>query len=785
MCTLHADGPKVWQRAVAQVAAFPSRPLDPEGSGKALVLDGAYHLSSTQTTTPACHGAEPLEAAAVALPGDDHKLVPLLPLLGWPYSVLFGAPEGSSEEGSAETAAQGCLPPAPKEVAECWAIRDTLDPRDHTRLRRFENFASADDRVDFFVRLLAATMLELWGEVPEETNGVFGLPKGDKQRFIVDMRPGNGWWMTVADLQREYARLIESDPERARREGATASALDLLRSETFARLPPGCRSFAAVDYSNFFHSFLVPVAWRRLQGLGRVDPADFGLKPEDYPDGCWAVLRTLPMGARFAPLLAQAAHRRVIRPAMHAMRFRRPAHTSAAWQAALTRTLGFVGDDGCVAAKDIDPALLRGVWSSLDGDDLAASPRMGDDLRVPLSALSLEPASPDDAAAAVITLVPVEMTHSAFEANVHRVRAMPGHYATPAFVFIDDSGAWVAPPYEDEPNVDKISDALADRRLLLQIGCMVGANFTVQNRKLQWSGTGLDKALGYYCLQTGDGTMTIGVHKEKLAQHAQLARRLAYQAQTSPVRVREVLHVLGGFTWACLVRRSLLSIFGAIYNDVSTRHTTPDDLVWLSAASRQELNMAADLAPFMQVTTRPFANTVLAWDASSTGYGACYLDGVSTDVLLALCCAFPKMGAAGTFPPPQVGPHMRTRNGVDPTAFAEAVALLRDHDPWKVCRYGRYPKRAPFILLGEAGACLRSLRWACNRPNQVAGRTVVGLGDNTAQVCAFAKGRSSTPSLNRYCRMAAALSITFDVVFRYVWVPTYLQPADEPSRRYE
>ncbi len=70
------------------------------------------------------------------------------------------------------------------------------------------------------------------------------------------------------------------------------------------------------------------------------------------------------------------------------------------------------------------------------------------------------------------------------------------------------------------------------------------------------------------------------------------------------------------------------------------------------------------------------------------------------------------------------------------------------------------------------------------RPLSFLGRRVAMLGDNTANLGAVAKGRSSIPDMNRECRKQAAFQFSADFYPTWRYVPSEVNPSDPASRRW-
>ena len=119
---------------------------------------------------------------------------------------------------------------------------------------------------------------ELTKEVPESTQGLFGVEKGEGlARVILDCRPAN--------------RLCYPPPN---------PELPMIEGLTKIGTPPGTHLSAAIlDLANYYHTIEMPPAWRSL----------FGLPPVEVGGELWYPRWvTLPMGWSFSVYLAQLAH---------------------------------------------------------------------------------------------------------------------------------------------------------------------------------------------------------------------------------------------------------------------------------------------------------------------------------------------------------------------------------------------------------------------------------------------------------------------------------------------
>ena len=102
-------------------------------------------------------------------------------------------------------------------------------------------------------------------------------------------------------------------------------------------------------------------------------------------------------------------------------------------------------------------------------------------------------------------------------------------------------------------------------------------------------------------------------------------------------------------------------------------------------------------------------------------------------------------------------------------------------DRWVPLCSGRW---APMdhITVGEGRAVIAMLQKAA-LCHQLHGTTPFNLEDNMPISGAFAKGRSSTWSINYLCRRKSAYSLAASLHLLLPWIETKLQPADALSRQ--
>lgn len=622
-------------------------------------------------------------------------------------------------------------------------------------------------------------------------NGLFALLKPNgKQRLVIDNRPGNHLDWGMAALQDIYEAVLASDPERAKALGLPPRIMEIISPADIAALPSGAVTKTVSDFSNYFHQFFALEGSKAGQCLPAVDLGDgAGLRRPVY---C-----TLPMGGWLAALLAHLAHKNMLRPMEAApLMYRLPSHSDPSHEAVLTVLAKKADADGLVALADLPPPLLAGLAGAAGVPVAQLAPAWLASFRVPLSALRLQPASTGDPPAACISVGTHVLGDRGFEAALGRSRqrerdgwadkSCPVHFDAVMLAYIDDAHALVYPPVHAPARSLRLAPEVADAHRLAV--CLRTAMHGVElnTKKLKWASAAATATIGVdieFHPGVNGWPLRVGVAP---AKRSAVARRIVSVLAGAATHITEEYfdHLIGKLVWATLVARPFLSVYDLVFRARQSRHR-PGGAVWLSPRLRQELSQIVHLLPLMEHLSKPVSQTMYIFDASGSsrlgngGYGVVRRKDLSSGVLAEL------LGESyNRLPRYHIGDDGSPPSSTAAAAAATAYILQDWADPspaWEVMRSGEFERPPSHVNLAEASTGNMTVRVACAEPTARGCRVAIG-GDNTAALCAFRKGRSSSFRLNGVCRRVAALTFVHGIDVLWFWVPSKANPADGPSR---
>ena len=271
--------------------------------------------------------------------------------------------------------------------------------------------------------------------------------------------------------------------------------------------------------------------------------------------------------------------------------------------------------------------------------------------------------------------------------------------------------------------------------------------------------TVLPSADGVECIgvEVHGKELTVGVHPAKVDK---LVRRTLAVLSQDTCSGLCMAQLMGHWTWVAMARRCFFAVFNAVYRFIETAGKRIFD-IWPTV--RRELLMATDLAPLLFSSLRaPWFPRVLATDASEYGQGVVAAD-----------CARDHQDRMSLVAPPPTTDEPVNRS-LHPTL--EGVR-------WRVIVASAW-RFAEHINALELRALTTGLRWALSSPHSVGSRLLVWC-DSLVVVYAVRKGRSSSHDLLRRLRVLSAFLLATGVQVYCNWIPTEVNPADGPSRRYK
>jgi hypothetical protein len=258
----------------------------------------------------------------------------------------------------------------------------------------------------------------------------------------------------------------------------------------------------------------------------------------------------------------------------------------------------------------------------------------------------------------------------------------------------------------------------------------------------------------------------VGVAPEKMRRLCQVTSDLLAKRCATGL---EVAHVVGRWTWAMLLARPSLSVFNCVYNFINKSGAIPFG-IWRSV--RRELWTAIRLAPLLFASLSvDWFHSVVACDASLSGQGVCVapVDEISEPIVAAAA-----VRSGILFEPDMVQEAM-----LNDSLLQGVSGDLR----WRTIVASRFTKPEHINSLELRSACT-AIRWVLSSPDSI-NRRLLLLSDSQVAVGALCKGRSSAHSLLARLRPTCALLLASGIQLSVRWIRSELNPADEPSRRFQ
>ena len=249
-------------------------------------------------------------------------------------------------------------------------------------------------------------------------------------------------------------------------------------------------------------------------------------------------------------------------------------------------------------------------------------------------------------------------------------------------------------------------------------------------------------------------------------------------------------HLVGRWTWCMLVRRPALSVLQRVYRFVEAARSRRFDL-WPSV--RRELWMLLGLLPLLHARLdAPLFHRAVTSDASELAAGvvATPLTPVLRQRLWPLCstrCHAVLQTQMQSDSPANLlyssrlllSAAQRAELSIAEEVFRSFYDDVSDA-PWStiVSKAWRDPEHINAL---ELRAVLLAVHWVLSFPSSLT-RRVFLLVDSTVAFFSLWKGRSSSPQLLLILRKIGALLLASGVTLLPGWVPSEVNPADNPSR---
>ncbi len=302
------------------------------------------------------------------------------------------------------------------------------------------------------------------------------------------------------------------------------------------------------------------------------------------------------------------------------------------------------------------------------------------------------------------------------------------------------------------------------------------------------------------------GQLVNGMNKRISLPHDKLFRlihKTLAALQFDTISGEQVSSLLGDWVWLLLLRRPALAVFHSAYRFARVARTRQFSM-WPSV--RQEFETVLSLLPLLNCdTSAVWSERVYATDASSTGGGVCSST-LPDDMLSVLCSRSgtkqlvyqsivseqqSQLGKQPASPTPAtlqpynslLSDSSFSSDSARTVASRPAVRLIHSLPPWKTLISSPWSWEQHINTL-ELHAVHLALRHFLSTPHSVGKRLFILL-DSAVITYAITKGRSSAKTLVPGMRRLAALLLSSGVQLWPAWIPTDINPADRPSRRFE
>lgn len=245
---------------------------------------------------------------------------------------------------------------------------------------------------------------------------------------------------------------------------------------------------------------------------------------------------------------------------------------------------------------------------------------------------------------------------------------------------------------------------------------------------------------------------------------------------------RTLATLLGIWSWSSLCFRPFLSIFNACYKFLSVHFdVNPDADMELWPSVLDELSTAAALLPLLRVSLSAEWHGEVSCVDAGPDLGAVVTAPFPTSLVAEAGARGLRSGwsthRAGDDMAGDPAEALTESRGLPPEPIDDAL-LAHAERSWRVA-YVQTWESVEHNNVGEMRVLVGALRRAAR---SASGKRVLLLTDSLVAMGALLKGRSSSWPLLRLCRVALATCLGSGLRFAIRYVPTWINPADAPSR---
>ena len=271
-----------------------------------------------------------------------------------------------------------------------------------------------------------------------------------------------------------------------------------------------------------------------------------------------------------------------------------------------------------------------------------------------------------------------------------------------------------------------------------------------------------------------------------MERHARIVRSTAALVAQPLVSARELAKVLGAWTWELLLRRPALSVLKQCYRFAERFMHRPARPLWPSVV--RELSVLTMLSPLFTVNMRaPWASHLVATDASMDTAGVVKTP-LRANTLRNLwplsALHLPSLLQQAQSPPPPRAAELPQPclAASPPPLTVDAVQRALRRARWSTLVSQAWGREEHINGL-ELEAMQLGVRWHASRPASFGARLPLLL-DSSAAYGITRKGRTAAEHLLSIYRRTAAVTLATNNVLVPMWLPSYLNPADAPSRSF-